>query len=151
MDINTKDILTFQNAWAKAIVDIGVSFRAGGNYVALASNLVNDMYGYNEGPVLFKPTKAKALPFRARKEEAISYFVGGDVAEDTGFALTPWAKITWDQPQFALPHLVMGNYTMHPYGNDATSVLAEYSMGFFRTEDGILKLNLHHSSLPFSA
>lgn len=150
MDITTKDILTFQKTWAKAIVDIGVSYRAGGNYHGLAKTLVDDMYGYAEGPVLFKPTRAKTHPFRHHKAEAVSYFVAGSIAEDTGFAINPWAKITWEQPHFALPHLVMGNYYMHPYEQDADPVLAEYTMGFIRTKDGALKLNLHHSSLPFS-
>ena len=46
--------------------------------------------------VLFKPTKAKEVPFRYTLEDALSYFIGGKYPEDSGFALEPWKEINFD-------------------------------------------------------
>ncbi len=43
---------------------------------------MESQYAFDEGTVLFKPTKAAQKPFRSTKAEAISYFVGGEVSEE---------------------------------------------------------------------
>ena len=41
-----------------------------------AESLLNKLYGYHNGTVLFKPTKAKDNQFRLTFEWAKSYFIG---------------------------------------------------------------------------
>ena len=77
--------------WAEAIISIGTASEEGMEEATeKAEEVIETLYAYDEGAVLFKPTKAAELPFRATKEEALSYFVGGDISEDSGFALEPW-------------------------------------------------------------
>ena len=33
------------------------------------------------------------MPFRLTREGALSYFITGSIAEDTGFALEPWKSV----------------------------------------------------------
>lgn len=80
--------------WAEAIISIGTASEEGMEEATeKAEEVIETLYAYDEGAVLFKPTKAAELPFRATKEEALSYFVGGDISEDSGFALEPWTDI----------------------------------------------------------
>lgn len=58
--------------------------------LSTASAVLDAAYGYNIGPVLFKPTLT-VVPqtFRPTKEGALAYFVGSDkdFPNDSGFAL----------------------------------------------------------------
>ena len=73
-----EDILQRQYDWGNGIIHIGKIYTAKGDYVKAAKEHIDDLYGYDESKVLFKPTKATDPQFRASKEEALSYFVGGD-------------------------------------------------------------------------
>merc|ERR1711933_155862 len=93
----TKDeVLKVQDAWKAAILTISKEYLAnptGDGYKNAAKAAAGELYGYGEGDVLFKPTKAKETPFRVKGEGALSYFIGYDAikpagfAEDKGFAL----------------------------------------------------------------
>ena len=148
----TKDeILAAQKAWADGIVDIGRVFTAKGDYKARAAKHIDTLYGYDEGPVLFKPTLAAEQQFRGSKEDALSYFVGGHIAEDKGFAIRPWINVRFDNHGMILREnsaLAMGNYFITQ--SDGEVLKVEYSFCYFRAENGDIKINLHHSSLPFS-
>ena len=109
------------------------------------------MYAYDEGAVLFKPTKAAELPFRATKEEALSYFVGGDISEDSGFALEPWTDIRFDNHETIIDTdsaIASGEYYFTS-GKTGDETKVEYTFGFIRDDEGNLRINLHHSSLPY--
>lgn len=114
--------------------------------------LVNELYGYEKGPVLFKPTKASREQFRLTTESAVSYFIGQnpDFPEDKGFALEPWQNVRFENAGFIFEEkqaLAMGNYFFTNYQGVETKV--EFSFGYYRSKNGSLKINLHHSSLPF--
>ena len=107
---------------------------------------------YNfEDQVLFKPTKAKYIQFRNDKKSAISYFIAGNdrkCDEDQGFALANWSKITFENTDIILAKehaLAMGNYT---FENESSKIKVEFSFGYIKV-NGVVKINLHHSSIPF--
>lgn len=151
--ITREDVLRLQRAWGQGIVDIGKASLSGGNHRAVAVDLVDRLYAYSEGSVMFKPTKASKDQFRESKDQAISYFVGGDNPEDHGFALHPWSEVRFENQDIAIDSdsaMVMGNY----HFTDARSsdeVKVEFTFGLKRARDGRLVITLHHSSLPYAA
>ena len=62
--IEEREVALAQRRWAGGIVDIGTALLEEKDYRTVAETLVAEMYGYREGTVLFKPTKAreKAVP-----------------------------------------------------------------------------------------
>ena len=118
-----------------------------------AESLINRLYGYNNGTVLFKPTKAKDNQFRLTFEGAKSYFIGenSDFSEDKGFALQPWINVRFENASVVLKEnsaIAMGNYFFTETSGNVVKV--EYTFGYFLNENNNLKINLHHSSLPFN-
>ncbi len=150
--ITEQEVLQAQDAWAKGIVEIGKVYQDGGDYKAAASKMIDQLYGYAEGKVLFKPTKAAVEQFRGTKAEALSYFVGGDIPEDHGFAIQPWSKVRFVNEGIDIDSdsaEAMGNY----YFTDAktgSEVKVEYTFIYRRAKDGHLVIDLHHSSLPYA-
>lgn len=150
--ISRKDVMDAQETWGKAIVAIGKAYKNGGNYKALAANTVDNLYGYDEGTVLFKPTKAAEGQFRLTEAQAVSYFVKGIVPEDKGFALQPWSKVRFENAGIRLgckDAVTMGNYYFTD-ANTGKETKVEYTFGYRRNKDGKLLIDLHHSSLPFN-
>jgi hypothetical protein len=97
--ITEKDVNAAQTAWCDALVTIGQVYSTGGDYRAVASLVIDELYDYQDGTVFFKPTLAfGGNAFRSTKEGALSYFVGDDpnFPEDTGFALKRWVKVRYD-------------------------------------------------------
>lgn len=150
--LTESQILEAQNKWAQGIVQIGEAKMTGADYRAEAQKLLDSLYGYDKGEVLFKPTKAKQDQFRETFEEAHSYFVKGVVEEDQGFAINPWTQVRFDnhdimiQDDFAL---AMGNYFFTTL--DDQEVMVEYTFGYRLDENGDVKIVLHHSSLPYGS
>ena len=150
--ISKEEVLNFQNDWGNAVVGVGKLYLEKKDYKEAAARLVERFYGYNEGPVLFKPTRAADIQFRGTREGAVSYFVGDNkhFDEDTGFALQPWTSVRFENSGFVLnadSAVAMGNYFFKTLEGDEKKV--EYTMGVFRAGGGELKMNLHHSSMPF--
>ncbi|MEA5594259.1 hypothetical protein [Rivularia sp. UHCC 0363] len=150
--ITQKDVTNAQETWANAIVAIGKAYKNGEDYKALAADTVDQLYGYDEGKVLFKPTKASEGQFRLTEKDAISYFVKGVVSEDKGFALQPWSKVRFENAGISLDctdAVTMGNY----YFTDAKTgkeTKVEYTFGYRKNMDGKLLIDLHHSSVPYN-
>ena len=95
--ITEAEVAAAQKAWGDSLVEIGRVYRAGGDYAAVAKDALDRNYGYASGlEVLFKPTKASEVPIRLSETDALSYFVGGVVAADKGFALQPWTAVRWE-------------------------------------------------------
>ena len=138
--------------WAEAIISIGTASEEGMEEATeKAEEVIETLYAYDEGAVLFKPTKAAELPFRATKEEALSYFVGGDISEDSGFALAPWTDIRFDNHETIIDTdsaIASGEYYFTS-GKTGDETKVEYTFGFIRDDEGNLRINLHHSSLPY--
>ncbi len=143
----TKDeIFAAQKAWGDGIVAIG----AAKDHEKAAIEVIDKLYAYDIGPVLFKPTKTSVVEFRDTKEEALSYFVTGKEPEDKGFALAPFTKVRFDNKGIAIDcdsALAQGNYYFTK--TDGTEIKVDYSFGYVEDKNGLLKINLHHSSLPY--
>lgn len=149
--ITEADIVEAQKAWGEAIVAIGRAYTSKGDYKALAAQEVDTLYGYDEGIVLFKPTKAAADQFRLTKVAATSYFVGGVIKEDHGFALQPWSKVRFENAGTITDSdsaIAMGNYFFtDAKTNEETKV--EFTFAYFRGPDGKLLINVHDSAFPY--
>jgi hypothetical protein len=145
------DVIAAQKAWGDAIVEIGKAYSEGSDYISLASNYVDELYAYDEGTVLFKPTKASEVPFRLTEQEAVSYFVTGVVPEDHGFALQPWSKVRFENAGIITDRdsaTAMGNYYFTD-ANTGEEVKVEYTLEYMKDDNGKLQITVHHSSFPY--
>lgn len=150
--ITEADVVQAQQTWGEAIVAIGEAYTSQEDYEALAEEVIDTLYGYDQGTVLFKPTKAAEEQFRLSKEDALSYFVTGIVPEDHGFAIQPWSNVRFENHGIILDDdsaIAMGNYYFTEV-DSGEEVKVEYTFGYFQDEDGDLRIRLHHSSLPYS-
>ena len=146
-----EDVINAQRLWADHVIQIGDLYTNNGDYKQAAYHFVSNFYAYEIGNVLFKPTLASKSQFRLNIDDALSYFVGGSIKEDKGFALKPWEKIRFGDRYFILEDynaLVMGNYYFQT-SSESEEVKVEYTFGYIRNENGELVINLHHSSLPY--
>lgn len=151
--ITAEEVAQAQQVWGDGIVAIGKAFTDKGDFVAAAENHLDTLYNFEAGDVLFKPTKASDVQFRPDRESALSYFVGGNdkYPEDHGFAINPWTNVCFENMGTYLHGdyaVAMGNYFFTQ--PDGTEAKVEYSFGYVKGADGKLKINLHHSSLPFA-
>ena len=147
----SEEIVDAQQAWGEAIVSIGKAYTSGEDYQALAEMVVDQLYGYDEGIVLFKPTKAAREQFRTTEEAAVSYFVEGIVPEDGGFAIQPWREVRFENAGMIVncnSAIAMGNYYFTDV-NGGQEVKVEFTFGYRKDDDGKALINLHHSSLPY--
>ena len=150
----TKDkIIQIQDKWSSSIIKIS-SFRD--NYklcLQYTDVFLNELYAFDVGIVLFKPTQANDEQFRFTKEKALSYFIAGEkkvCQEDSGFALHPWKQITFNNLAYNIENniaFVMGNY----YFTDLNDIdlKVEYTFGYKLINEK-MKIILQHSSLPFN-
>ena len=156
MGISEKDILNALNAWGDALILISNAYEVDGiNHARLAaSEVLDSAYGFDLGPVLFKPTLSGGeTTFRTTKDGALSYFVGHDpnYPLDSGFGIKGWRKVTSETAaQFIHGDIAMwtGWVTMTDKDGQVTKV--DKSFGYKRSGNGSLKIVLHHSSLPYS-
>lgn len=150
--ITKQDVLDAQKAWGEGIVAISDVFVNKGDFKARAEQHIKELYAYEQSDVLFKPTLASDDQFRETFDQALSYFVGGDISEDKGFAIKPWSNVRFGEQQIITDSdsaVAMGNYFFTPVGSDEETKV-EYTFGYMKDEDGKLRINVHHSSLPFS-
>ena len=149
--VDVADVVSAQKAWGEGIVAIANAHMNGGDYVGIASNHVNTLYAYQMGPVLFKPTLAAINQFRPTFETALSYFVASNNAcpEDSGFAIKGWTNVRFENSDIIIDGktaLAMGNYFFtDPEGQE---VKVEYTFGYIEDDQGNLRIQLHHSSMP---
>ncbi len=156
-EINREEVLAAQQAWGKALVQIAADFKNGGHDAAKATaeKVLDSAYGYNLGPVLFKPTLSTApQTFRTTRDGALSYFVGGDTAfpSDKGFALNDWRTFETENAAIFIDGDVamsMGKVRLTDENGDVTEV--DKTWGYKRDTQGNLRIVLHHSSLPYKA
>ncbi|GGK40730.1 phosphoribosyl-AMP cyclohydrolase [Salinarimonas ramus] len=150
--ITAEDVAAAQTAWGEGIVAIGRTFTEGGDYREAARAHIEQFYAYEDADaVLFKPTLAAADQFRGDANEALSYFVGGDIAEDGGFAIAPYTAVRWENEGTVIGEelaVAMGNYFFTTTAGEEVKV--EYSFAYTRDDAGDLKIVLHHSSLPYA-
>ena len=150
-NISESDVLAAQKVWGEGIVAIAATHSSGGDHEARARQHINELYAYGLSNVMFKPTLASVDQFRDTFEGALSYFIGTEGTEDSGFAIKGWTNVRWESNGIFTNGdcaMAMGNYYFtDPDGNE---VKVEYSFGYILDENGELKINLHHSSMPYS-
>lgn len=152
-NITKEEVLKAQEEWGSGIVAIGVSFLEKADYESRAKEHIEKLYAYEQSAVLFKPTKAAEKPFRASFDSALSYFVATNnwAQEDGGFAIAPWKKVRFDNHEILTSGntaTAMGEYYFTDMNDNEVKV--EYTFGYMKDEQGNLRINVHHSSLPFS-
>ncbi len=152
--ITAEEVEAAQQEWGEGIVEIGDVYAQEGDYEAAALEHIRTLYAFQMGDVLFKPTLAADDQFRITEDEALSYFVGGnpDHPEDSGFAIKPWDDVRWENAAMYLSEdyaVVMGNYYFTP-AEGGEPVKVEYTFGYIKDDEGNLRINLHHSSVPYS-
>lgn len=153
-NISEADVLAAQRAWGEALVQISTDYEAGGlaKAKATAEKVLDTAYGYNLGPVLFKPTLTTSpQTFRTTRDGALAYFVGGNPAfpADTGFALKGWRSVEIRNAAIYLngdTAMSMGNVMITDKQGKVTTV--DKTWGYARDDQGKLRIVLHHSSLP---
>lgn len=154
MKITKEQVVKAQQEWGRYIVKIGAVQDNRSECEQLTEELINKLYGYNLGMVLFKPTLASEKQFRDTFEGAKSYMIGGNdnFSEDGGFALKPWTEVRFENTGIILGEeqaLAMGNYFFTDENGEETKV--EYSFGYKKDNEGNLRIILHHSSLPYNS
>ena len=156
-NVTEAEVIAAQGAWCDALVAISREGATKGQAAArdLAGQVIDAAYGYNLGPVLFKPTLTEApQTFRTTRAGALAYFVGGDpaFAKDTGFALKGWTACKAENAAIHINGDVattMGNVMIT--GKDGKVTTVDKTWTFKKTDDGKLRIVLHHSSLPYVA
>ncbi|QTN32833.1 phosphoribosyl-AMP cyclohydrolase [Akkermansiaceae bacterium] len=155
-NITEAEVEKAQQAWGAALIQISKDHKEGGvaKAKATASAVLDAAYGYNMGPVLFKPTLT-VVPqtFRPTKEGALAYFVGDDpnFPKDTGFALKGWEKYEFENSAIHITSdlaLTMGKVRVTNGDGQVTEV--DKTWGFKKDDAGVIRIVLHHSSLPYN-
>jgi hypothetical protein len=154
--ISETEVLAAQKAWGEALVAISSTYETKGlpTAKALAGNVIDAAYGYQFGPVLFKPTLTVApQTFRTTRAGALAYFVGGDPAfpMDKGFALNGWRKVEIKNSAIFISGNTatsMGNVMITNKEGKVTTV--DKTWQFIKDDNGKLRIVLHHSSLPYA-
>jgi len=83
----------------------------------------------------------------------LSYFVASnnECLEDTGFAIRGWTNVRFENENIVINRdtaMVMGNYFFtSPEGDE---VKVEFSFVYILDSEGVLRIQLHHSSMPAS-
>ena len=149
--INKDAVEKFLNSWMHGIVNIGQSYLRGSNYSEIANLFLNKHYAFDESNVLFKPTYTKEVIFRNNKDDALSYFIKGDINEDNGFAIKPWKSIEPLKVHINIEDsfsITMGVLQLFPFNDkNPTKIAFTFVLGEF---NNTIKIKAHHSSPIFS-
>ena len=145
--MSSNQIEHFLNSWKDGVIEIGRIYLEGGDYEKSAELFVSTHYAFDSEEVLFKPTFTKEVIFRNSKDLALSYFIGGEVAEDKGFALKPWEEIRLEELNIIEQDnlmVAMGTLNFKPLNLKENTLIA-FTFLLIET-DGSLKIKVHHSS-----
>ena len=156
MPILEKDISNAVSAWGDGLLAISRSYENSGieKATSVAGGMLDNLYGFNLGPVLFKPTLSGGIQtFRLTREGALSYFVGQNPVypDDSGFGIKLWRKVSAEASAVFIDETVamwMGWVTFIDRNRQVTKV--DKSWGYKLDEKGKLRIVLHHSSLPYN-
>ena len=161
-NISVTEVKAAQEGWCEALLAISKAHNDGGiaKSKPLAGEIIDAAYGYQFGPVAFKPTWAKGdTTFRETRSGALSYFIGEDPAfDDSGFAIgtpgdnrSPWVKCVPEIfviQSFGNTANAMG--WVHLEAADGTMSKVDKTFGYLRDDNGALRIVVHHSSTPFA-
>lgn len=157
MTINEDTLDQARHDWGLGILKISETYENSGIDKArvVANEFLDNLYGFEFGPILFKPTlSGGSKTFRPSKEGALSYFIGENpnFPNDTGFGIKYWRKVDSDTSAIFIEENVamwIGWVTL--VNNNGDEVKVDKSWGYRKDDNGRLKIVLHHSSLPYEA
>lgn len=157
MKIVHHDILNALSDWGDSLIAISQAYEDGGFKPAraMAEQTLDRLYGFELGPVLFKPTMSGGpQTFRLTKMGALSYFVGNDpeYPNDSGFGIKFWRNVEPETSATFIQNNIamwMGWVSFTDKNDEVLRV--DKTFGYSRNRNGNLKIVLHHSSLPFKA
>ena len=155
MKINEIEISDARQAWGEGLINISKTFDNEGINKAkiLANETLDELYGFEFGPILFKPTLSGGnQTFRIDKEGTLSYFIGQNLKypSDSGFALKSWRVCKSETSSLYIENNIamwMGWVSLTNQNGEIVKV--DKSWGYKRSSNGSLKIILHHSSLPY--
>ena len=156
MPISENDLADVRQAWGDGLIELSRIFEFDGIEKArsFANELLDELYGFDLGPILFKPTlSGGAKTFRNDREGTLSYFVGQDpnFPDDKGFGIKYWREVHFHPGNSYIDGSVgmwMGWVTLIDKNGDITKV--DKSWGYKKDNSGKLKIVLHHSSIPYA-
>ena len=154
-EITEQELTDARQIWGDALIAISKAFEEKGVDAAraVAGSALDAAYGFELGPVLFKPTLASGeQTFRTTRDGALAYFVGhsDEYPGDGGFGIKGWRSVfsetaaTFIQGDVAM---WMGRVTCTDKRGDITAL--DKSWGYKKDKLGTLRIVLHHSSLPY--
>ena len=145
--MSSNQIDNFLNSWKDGVIEIGRIYLEGGDYKKCAEKFISTHYAFDSEEVLFKPTFTKEIIFRNSKDLALSYFIGGEISEDNGFALKPWEKIRLEELNIIEENnsmVAMGILNFKPLKLEEITIIA-FTFLLINTDES-LKIKVHHSS-----
>jgi len=155
MPITSDDLLAARTAWGEGLVAISKAYEDGGIDAArqTAEAVLDSAYGYNLGAVLFKPTMASGeQTFRPTRNGALAYFVGHDAEFplDGGFGIKGWRSMeSVTAAEFIEDEVGMWMGAIKLTDKDGNITQVDKSFGYKKDADGVMRIVLHHSSLPY--
>lgn len=153
--ITEQELAEARKIWGDALVSVAKAFEDGGIDAArdAANAALDGAYGYNLGPVLFKPTLASGdQTFRPTRDGALAYFVGhsDDYPNDGGFGIKGWREVTSETfASFIQGDVAMWQGWVNCIDKDGNVTKVDKSWGYKKDDEGTLRIVLHHSSLPY--
>lgn len=155
MTIPSDDITAARSAWGNGLILISQSFEADGIDAARskAKDILDTLYGYEFGPVLFKPTlSGGAQTFRTTIDGALSYFVGhsAEFPQDNGFGIMGWQDVRSETAaEFVDGDVAIWMGWVFCTDRDGQVTKVDKTFGYKKDSAGALRIVLHHSSLPY--
>ena len=155
-NITINEVIGAQRSWCQGLLKISTAYASGGFAKAknTAEGVIDQNYGYQFGPVAFKPTLASGQQtFRPTRTGALAYFIGGDAEfpNDKGFARNPWRSCVVVNQVIQLSGryaTTMGNVSFTNPAGQITTVDKTWS--FMKETNGAVRIVLHHSSLAYT-
>ena len=157
MTIVQHDILNALSDWSDGLIAISQAYEHDGlgSARAIAEQTIDKLYGFEFGPVLFKPTMSGGpQTFRLTRMGALSYFIGDnpEYPNDSGFGIKFWRSIKSEtSATFIQNDIAMWMGWVSFIDKNNAMVKVDKSFGYTKDKNGNLKIVLHHSSLPFEA
>ena len=156
IEITEQDLADARQVWGDALIAISKAFEEEGIDAArlIADGALDAAYGFELGPVLFKPTLASGeQTFRTTRDGALAYFVGhsDEYPGDGGFGIKGWRSVVSETVASFIQGDVamwMGRVTCADKNGGITKL--DKSWGYKKDEAGTLRIVLHHSSLPYT-
>ena len=145
MAITKTDVELFVDSWRQGVLDIRSVYDNKGDFQEQASKFLKTHYLFETESVFFKPTLTREEIFRNTFDRALSYFIGGDIDEDKGFALQEWKSINTDQINILIEGALIIVMGVLSFKSD--EVLKVAFTFILKESNSGLKIKAHHSSL----